>query len=163
MLARSARLMAFASVALLACAASASAQSYTRDALRIDHPYARPTPPGARTGGAYLTIENRGGTADRLIGVATPVAGAAEIHSMTMDGNVMRMRAVGAVDIPPHAITALKPGGYHVMLLDLKRPLAAGETVPLSLTFEKAGTIDVTARVEAATDRSAGNQPAPRR
>jgi copper(I)-binding protein len=67
---------------------------------------------------------------------------------MTMDGNVMKMRAVASVDIPPPPATALKPGGYHVMLLDLKEPLAAGQTVPLTLTFEKAGAVDVPARVE---------------
>jgi copper(I)-binding protein len=150
------------SIAVLAAAlasgsASAMAQNDARANLRIEHPYARPTPPGARTGGAYLTIENRG-QQDRLIRVATPAAGAAEIHSMTMEGNVMRMRAVAAVEIPSHATTALKPGGFHVMLMDLKQPLVAGGTLPLSLTFEKAGTIDVTARVEAPeSDRSARN------
>ena len=140
-------------------AGAAFAQSYTFENLRIDHPYARPTPPGARSGGAYFTIENRGGQADRLLRVTTTAAGSAEIHSMTMDGNVMKMRAVASVDIPPHAATALKPGGYHVMLLDLKQPLAAGQTVPLTLTFEKAGAVEVPARVEptsASDDRGTG-------
>ncbi len=146
------------SIALALDSASAAAQSSARDGLRIEHPYARPTPPGARTGGAYLTIDNRGNEPDRLLRVATPAAGAAEIHSMTMEGNVMRMRAVAAVEIPAHATTALKPGGYHVMLIDLKQPLVVGETLPLSLTFAKAGRIDVTARVEAAdSDSSARN------
>src|SRR5437868_13988738 len=140
-----ARAIATLAVTLALGAASAMAQNDARDNLRIEHPYARPTPPGARTGGAYLTIENRGSAADRLIRVATPAAGAAEVHSMTMQGNVMRMRAVTAVDVPAHATTALKPGGYHIMLLDLKRPLAPGESVPLTLTFEKAGAIEVTA------------------
>jgi copper(I)-binding protein len=136
------------SVALASGMTLAMAQTSARDGLRIEHPYARPTPPGARTGGAYLMIDNRGNEPDRLLRVATPAAGAAEIHSMTMEGNVMRMRAVAAVEIPAHATTALKPGGYHVMLMDLKQPLVAGETIPLSLTFAKAGRIDVTARVE---------------
>jgi copper(I)-binding protein len=136
------------SVVLALGTASATAQSSGRDSLRIEHPYALPTPPGARTGGAYLTIDNRGSEPDRLLRVATPAAGVAEIHSMTMEGNVMRMRAVAAVEIPAHATTALKPGGYHVMLMDLKQPLVAGETIPLSLTFAKAGRIDVTAHVE---------------
>ena len=146
-------------VAFSLVAGAAFAQSYTFENLRIDHPYARPTPPGARSGGAYFTIENRGGQADRLLRVTTTAAGTAEIHSMTMDGNVMKMRAVASVDIPPHAATALKPGGYHVMLLDLKQPLAAGQTVPLTLTFEKAGAVDVPARVEpmsASDDRGTG-------
>jgi len=136
-------------VALSLCAGVTSAQSYTFDNLRIDHPYVRPTPPGARTGGAYFEIENRGAQADRLLRVSTPAAGSAEIHSMSMDGNMMRMRAVSALDIPPHVTTALKPNGYHVMLLDLKRTLAVGDTVPLTLTFEKAGVVEVPARVEA--------------
>jgi len=77
---------------------------------------------------------------------------------MEMEGNVMRMRAVAAVEIPAHATTALKPGGYHVMLMDLKQPLVVGQTIPLSLTFAKAGRIDVTARVEPPeSDRSARN------
>ena len=135
-------------VAFSLCAGMALAQSYTFDNLRIDHPYVRPTPPGARAGGAYFEIENRGAQADRLLRVSTTAAGSAEIHSMSMDGNMMRMRAVTALEIPPHAITALKPNGYHVMLLDLKRSLAVGDTVPLTLTFEKAGVVEVPARVE---------------
>ena len=135
--------------ALLLGVGSASAEDYTLKNLHINHPYARPTPPGAKIGGVYFSIDNAGGESDRLVRVATPVARAAEIHSMSMDGNVMRMRAVAAMDIPPHATTALKPNGYHVMLLDLKRSLAVGDTVPLTLTFEKAGFVEVPARVEA--------------
>ena len=147
----------FAAIAVLACAALttvAYAQPYVLQNLRIEHPYARPTPPGARTGAAYFAIENRGRDGDRLIRVQTPFADAAEIHSMTMDGNMMQMRAVSALDIAPHATTTLKPGGYHLMLVDLKRPLAVGDMVPLSLTFEKAGTIAIAARVEAASTDS---------
>ena len=146
-------------IAFSVCAGIVNAQSYTSDHLRIDHPYARPTPPGARSGGAYFTIENSGAQADRLLRVTTTAASSAEIHSMTMDGNVMRMRAVESVEIPPHGTTALKPGAYHVMLLDLKQPLTVGETVPLTLTFEKAGVVNVPARVEAAGsagDRATG-------
>ena len=132
--------------ALLLGVGSASAEDYTLKNLRINHPYARPTPPGARIGGVYFAIDNLGGESDR---VATPVARAAEIHSMTMDGNLMQMRQIAALDIPAHSTATFKPGGYHVMLVDLKRPLAAGEMIPLSLTFEKAGTIEIAAVVEA--------------
>jgi hypothetical protein len=135
--------------ALLLGLGPASAENYTLKNLRINHPYARPTPPGARIGGAYFTIDNVGGGSDRLVRVETPIARAAEIHTMTMDGNVMRMRQIAALDIPAHSTAALKPGGYHLMLVDLKRPLAAGEVIPLSLTFEKAGTIEIAALVEA--------------
>ena len=136
-------------VALTLIAGLAHAQQYNLQQLRIEHPYARPTPPGARTGGAYFIVENKGGEPDRLVRVGTPVADAAEIHSMTMDGNMMRMRAVRALDIPARTTTTLKPGGYHVMLMDLKRPLAVGDSIPLTLTFERAGTIEINARVEA--------------
>ena len=135
--------------ALLLGVGSASAEDYTLKNLRINHPYARPTPPGARIGGVYFAIDNLGGESDRLVRVATPVARAAEIHSMTMDGNLMQMRQIAALDIPAHSTATFKPGGYHVMLVDLKRPLAAGEMIPLSLTFEKAGTIEIAAVVEA--------------
>jgi periplasmic copper chaperone A len=147
-----------ATIGLWLCASVVCAQSYTFNNLRIEHPYVRPTPPGARTGGAYFAIQNLGAQGDRLLQVATSVAGSAEIHSMTMDGNMMKMRAVTALDVPPHATTALKPNGYHVMLLELKRPLTAGETVPLTLSFEKAGVVEVTARVEAA---GSSIEPAP--
>jgi len=116
--------------------------------LRVGHPYARATPPGARAGGAFFTVENRGAQDDRLIAVASPVATAAELHTMAMDGTVMRMRALREIDIPAGAKVALKPGGFHVMLLDLKQPLAVGEEIPMTLTFERAGTINVTVNVE---------------
>ena len=134
------------------------AADYTLQDLRIAHPYARPTPPGARTGGAYFTVRNVGKAADRLTGVASPAARVVEIHSMTMDGTLMKMRPVAGIDIPPGGQVALGSGGYHVMLIDLVRPLAAGDKVPLTLTFERAGTVDVVADVEPAGARSAPAQ-----
>lgn len=142
-------------IALAVVAASANAHDYTLSALRIGHPSARPTPPGARTGGAYFTIENTGSQDDRLVRVASPAAASVELHSMTMAGNVMKMRALKSLDIPAGRKVALGAGGYHVMLIDLKRPLAAGDQVPITLTFEKAGTIDVLAQVEAPSAASA--------
>jgi len=117
--------------------------------LRIEHPYARPTPPGARSAAAYFTIRNVGNASDRLVSVASPVSKSAQVHSMTMDGNVMRMRALPSLDIPPDASITLAPGSYHVMLVGLSHPLAAGDKVTLTLTFEKAGKVDVSADVEA--------------
>ncbi len=134
---------------LLLAPSVAVARDYAIGELRIGHPYARPTPPGARTAGVYFTVANAGKDADRLVRVASPVARAADVHTMTMDGNVMRMRAIAALDIPAGKSVALAPGGYHVMLLDLGHPLAPGDSVPLTLTFEKAGTIRVEAQVEA--------------
>jgi periplasmic copper chaperone A len=130
-------------------AVPALAHDYALGNLRIEHPYARPTPPGARTGGAYFTIRNIGKDADRLLRVSSPVAQTVELHSMTMDGTLMKMRAVSALDIPPGSTVILGTGGYHVMLTGLRQPLAVGDKVPLTLTFEKAGGLDVSAYVEA--------------
>jgi len=139
-----------AAVAALAFAATAAlAHDYVIGNLRIDHPAARPTPPGARTASAYFTIQNTGKAADRLIRIASPAAASIELHSMTMDGNLMKMRAVAGIDIPAGGKVTLASGGYHVMLVDLARPLAIGDKVPLTLTFEKAGSIDVSIWVEA--------------
>lgn len=141
------RIPGIAAVAAIAVASSAWAGEYPR-ALDIEHPFARATPPGARSGGVFLTVKNNGDRTDRLLAVATPVAGSAELHQMVMDAGVMRMRAVGGVDVKPGDRLVLKPGGYHVMLADLKRPLQANDTFPLTLRFEKAGSIDVSVVVE---------------
>jgi copper(I)-binding protein len=142
-------------LALFAAAAPLAAKDYVQRTMRVEHPSARPTPPGARTGGVYFTLHNAGGEPDRLVRVASPVADSAELHVMTMDGNVMRMRAVPAIDVPAGARVALGSGGYHVMLVGLHRPLVAGASVPLTLTFERAGSIEVTADVEPAAAATA--------
>jgi len=135
----------------IACTSVAIAHDYTLQRLRIDHPFARATPPGARSGGIYMTIENSGAAADRLVRVASPAAASVELHSMTMDGNVMRMRAIAGLDIAPGATVTLGSAGYHVMLVGLVRPLVVGDGIPVTLTFERAGAVDVTALVEAMT------------
>jgi copper(I)-binding protein len=117
--------------------------------LTIDHPYARATPPGARVGGAYMIVQNAGAKSDRLVRVTSPVAGAVELHTATVEGNLMKMRETSSLEVPAGGRLTLQPGGYHMMLVDLKRPLAVGDKVPMTLTFEKAGTIDVVVRVEA--------------
>ncbi|MEC4719076.1 copper chaperone PCu(A)C [Noviherbaspirillum sp. CPCC 100848] len=125
------------------------AHEYTVKELQIGHPYARPTIAHQPSGAAYLSIENRGGTADKLIGVATPAAKSAEIHTMSMDGNVMRMREAGEISLPSGAKVEMKPGnGYHIMLMGLSRPLKAGDKIPLTLSFEKAGKAEVSVVVE---------------
>jgi len=146
-------------VVLPLVAGLAAGHDFVLKDLRVGNPYARATPPGARAGGAFLTVENRGGQDDRLIGVASPVAAAAELHTMTMEGTVMRMRAVRAIDVPAGAKVALQPGGLHVMLLDLKQPLAVGERIPLTLTFERAGTLEVTVNVESMVPAAAPARP----
>jgi hypothetical protein len=133
---------------VLAATGMASAHDYRVGALLIDHPFARATPPGARFGGVYLSIENKGPQADRLLRVSTPAAGTAELHQMVMDAGVMRMRTVTGLEVKPGDRVMLQPGGYHVMLGDLKRPLHEGDRFPLTLAFERAGSIEVNVEVE---------------
>jgi periplasmic copper chaperone A len=128
---------------------AALAHQYQLKSLSIDHPFARATPPGAKSGGAYFVVENASLIPDKLIGVASPAAGSAEMHQMAMEGGVMKMRAVPVLEIPPRGKLELKPGGYHLMLLDLKQPMRAGDKVPLTLTFQNAGSIVVSVEVEA--------------
>jgi copper(I)-binding protein len=132
----------------------AHAHEYKVGELQIGHPYTRSTPPGAVTAAAYLSVENKGRTADRLLRAASPVAGLVELHSMSMDGNIMRMRAVPTVEVAPGAAVKFAPGSLHVMLQDLKRPLKKGERIPLTLTFAHAGEVKVELAVE---DAAAGS------
>ena len=126
----------------------ADAHEYKLKALHIDHPLARATPPGARAADAFLSVENKGATPDRLIAASSPVAEIVEVHETTMDGGVMRMRAIPGIDINARSKVDLKPGGYHIMLMELKQPLKVGDRFPLTLTFEKAGKIEVLVWVE---------------
>jgi len=137
--------------ALALVAGAALAQSYAVKDLVIEHPYARATPPGAKAGGAFLTIRNKGSTADRLVDASTPAAKFVEIHEMWMDAGVMKMRAIPGIDIKPGAKAELKPGGFHIMLLDLKQPLQSGDRIPMTLVFEKAGKVEVSVAVEGMT------------
>jgi periplasmic copper chaperone A len=127
------------------CLAAAGAAAQTGD-LQVTNAWARATPGGAQTAGAYVTILSP--TGDRLAGAATPAAQKAELHSMTMDGNVMKMRQVDGIDLPAGQAVTLKPGGYHIMLTGLAQPLAEGQTFPLTLTFDKAGAREVTVTVQ---------------
>ncbi|MDB5775122.1 MAG: rane protein [Herbaspirillum sp.] len=129
--------------------ASASAKDYKAGAIVIDHPYARATVPGQPSAGAYIGIENTGKQADTLMSISTAVAKSAEIHTMSMDGNIMRMREVGSIDIKPSEKIAMTPGaGPHIMLIGLSKPLKAGDTFPMTLKFKKAGKIEVSVLVE---------------
>jgi copper(I)-binding protein len=153
------RFLAAAWLVLPGLPVPAFATDYPLHDLRIEHPYARPTPPGARTGGAYFTIRNDGRNDERLVRVSSPAAKSAEVHQTTMDGNVMRMRAVASLDIPAGGSVTLEPGSYHVMLVDLAHPLSVGDKVPLTLTFQNAGTIDVVAVVEPGAPRARAHKP----
>ena len=130
-------------VALMAATAPAFAHEFKAGGLVIKHPWARETAAGQTAGGGFLTVLNGEGAADRLVGATSP-AGTIQIHSMTMDGGVMRMRAVSdGVAVPANGTLELKPGGYHLMFTDLKAPLRKGEKVPAELEFQKAGKVKV--------------------
>ena len=131
--------------AMLGCAVLATFSgtpfAKSKGELEIEKPWARATTPGAAIGGGYLVIRNKGAAADRLVGVSSPASARVEIHEMTMEKDVMRMREVKGVDVPAKKSVELKPGGYHLMLIELKAPLKPGEKVPVTLRFEKAGEV----------------------
>jgi copper(I)-binding protein len=116
--------------------------------VQVEHPWARPS--AGQTGAVYMTIANTGPIDDRLVSAATPVADQAQLHTEINDKGIMKMRPVSAIDVKPRGQTMLKPGGLHVMLVGLKQPLKVGESFPLTLTFEKAGKLDITVTVEKA-------------
>ncbi len=115
-------------------------------AIRAEQAWARATAPQQKVGGAYVTLISPDD--DLLVGVSSPVAGRAEVHEMRMDGNVMRMREVeGGLALPAGKVVALAPGGYHIMLMDLKQPLVAGQVIPMQLRFRSAPPLDLQVRV----------------
>jgi copper(I)-binding protein len=118
--------------------------------IAVGHSYARATVPGQPSAGAYLSIENKGKEADTLKSISTPVAKTAEVHTMKMDGDVMKMREAGNIDIKPSEKISMQPGGgYHVMLMGLNKPLKNGDHFPMTLTFAKAGKVEIDVTVEA--------------
>jgi copper(I)-binding protein len=138
-------------VALLACllAAPAQAQEVKAGDLVISQAWSRATPGGAKIAGGYLTIENKGTAPDRLISGAGDVAGRVEIHEMAMNNGVMTMRPLDkGLAIEPGKTVKLAPGGFHLMLMDLKNPLKQGDKVPLVLVFEKAGKVNLSLDVQ---------------
>ena len=130
-------------------AAVAHAHEYKLGAITIGHPYARATAPGQPAGGGYLSFDNKG-AADRLLSVSAAVSSSVELHSMSMEGDVMRMRQIDGIDVPANKRVELKPGGLHIMFVGLKAPLKAGDKFPATLKFEKAGEVTVEVHVEAA-------------
>jgi periplasmic copper chaperone A len=130
-------------------ASIAHAHDYKIGSLSIHHPWTKEPPPGAPVAGGYMSINNTGTQADRLLSVSGPFAGTFEIHEMKMDGEVMKMAELpNGLEIPSGMKVSLAPGGYHLMFIGLKQPLKVGETVMATLVFEKAGSIDVEFKVE---------------
>lgn len=126
------------SAALIATfAATAWAQTAP---VKVDAAWARASVPGQTGTGAFMKLTAKDGA--KLVGASSPAAGVTEVHEMKMEGDVMKMRAVPALDLPAGKTVELKPGGFHVMLLDLKAPLAVNTVVPLTLTFRDAKGVE---------------------
>ena len=139
-------------LALSAFAGAALAHGYKAGDLAIQHPWSRETAAGQAVGGGYMKIANSGTAEDRLLSAVTPVAAEVQLHTMTMDGGVMRMRQVqGGIAIPAKGTLELKPGSYHVMFMGLKLPLKQGERFPVTLIFQRAGKITVQFAVQPVT------------
>jgi len=117
--------------------------------VSVEHPWSRATPPGARIGVGFMQLRNSGSAAERVVGASSPVSGRVEMHVTTREGDVMKMRQVESFEIPARGSFELKPGGAHLMLMDLQRPLKQGEKVPLTLRLEKGGELNVVLTVEA--------------
>lgn len=130
-------------------------------AVSVSAPWVRATAPEQRATGAFMTLQAPAG--GRLVAVRSPVAGVVEIHEMTMAGDTMRMRAIEGLELPAGRAVELRPGGHHIMLMDLKRAIRAGETVPLTLVFERAGartTLDITAAAQPLNAQPPAAKPA---
>jgi copper(I)-binding protein len=146
------------SVFFVACLLIANGAIGQTGQLEIKTPWARATPGHAETGAAYVTIVSP--TTDRLTAVSSPVAKKVELHTMSMEGGVMRMRPLAAIDIPAGQTVTLSPGGTHIMLLGLTQPLRQGQSFPLTLSFEHAGPRQVTVAIEKAGAMGPGGQAA---
>jgi copper(I)-binding protein len=118
--------------------------------VAIENPWGRATPPGASVAGGYMLIRNTGAAADRLVAASSPAAGKVELHVTAMENNVMKMREVAAYDVPAKGSFELKPGGAHLMFLQLKQPFKEGDKVPVTLKFEKAGEVKAEFQIGAA-------------
>jgi copper(I)-binding protein len=137
----------FAGIAL-GLSVSTQAQEAKVGAIKVEHAYTRATVPGQQVAGGFMKIENKGGV-DLLVSASSPVAGEVQLHEMAMEGNVMKMRQVKDIPVPAGGAVELKPGGMHLMFMNIKAPLTAGETVPVKLKFAKAGEVEVKMPVNA--------------
>lgn len=135
-------LTAFICSALLAVS-QASADEMKNNGLMVEDSWARASAGPAKAGAAYLTIANMGHEADRLVAVKSNLAKRTEVHTHLMEDGMMKMRHVEAVEVSPGTPTIFQPGGLHVMFMGLKKPFIEGETLPLTLVFEKAGEVDI--------------------
>ena len=151
------RVIALASAVCLAVISSVYAQ--TNPPIVISHAWARATPASAANGAVYLTITNHGTADDRLTGASTAVASKAQMHVTLNENGVMKMRPLADVPIKAGGSAQFKPDGMHIMLLGLKHPLKAGDTFPLTLTFDKAGAVEIMVKVQKPGAAAPGSMP----
>ncbi|MEW5962316.1 MAG: copper chaperone PCu(A)C [Pseudomonadota bacterium] len=144
--------------ATLITATASLAGDYKAGDLKIGEPWTRVTPPGAAVAGGFMTITNTGKEADRLLGGSATISKRLEVHEMTMDGGIMKMRELAkGLEIKPGETVELKPGSFHVMFIELTTPPAIGTPVKGQLKFEKAGTVDVEYKVAPLGAKSASD------
>jgi len=132
-------------LSLLSLLLALSVPVFAADAakIKVEKAWAWESPPTVTNGAAYMTVVNTGKETDRIVGASGDVSGIVELHTHLMEGGMMKMRPVEAIEVRPGEPTVLRPGGLHIMLIELKKPLIAGQTFPLRLHFEKAGEIPV--------------------
>ncbi|MDF0581656.1 copper chaperone PCu(A)C [Bradyrhizobium yuanmingense] len=152
------KLSLLAAAMMLGTSAAVAAEDVKAGDLVVSQAWSRATPGGAKVAGGYLTIENKGNAADRLVSVSADIAGKAEIHEMAMDNGVMKMRALDkGLAIEPGKTVKLAPGGNHLMLQELKGPFKRGDRVPVTLQFEKAGKVTVALDVQGVGAQAPGD------
>lgn len=141
------RLFVFAAIGLLAAIAALTpaiaAEYRAGEDLVVVDPWTRATASAGGTGAGYMTLINDGEQADRLVAARSPAAAVVELHTHSMDGGVMRMRPVEAIDVPAGGTVALQPGGLHIMFIDTAEPFRPGSPVPLTVEFERAGEVEL--------------------
>jgi copper(I)-binding protein len=132
-----------AALALTACGAAS-----TGPQIRVEDAWARPVPSAGGNGAVFMRLVNAGNAPDQLVGAESPAAGTVEVHQTTMEEGVMKMEHIPGLEIPAGGETVLEPGGYHVMLIGVSQALSPGDSLPLTLRFEKSGemTMDVEVR-----------------
>ena len=135
-------------LALLLFTSLVFAHSSEKGEIQVRHPWSRATPPGAKVGVGYMEIRNNGRQPDRLLSASTPLAKKVEMHVTERDGEVLKMRQVKSFEIPARERYELRPGGAHLMLVDITRPLQKGERIALTLRFERAGELEVQLEVQ---------------
>ncbi|MGF1733910.1 copper chaperone PCu(A)C [Photobacterium satsumensis] len=136
---------------LFALTSAAYAHDFKAGDLHIDHPWSKQVPPTSQVAAAFFNVMNHSDSSDELISASSPIAEKTELHAHMHEDGMMKMREVEKIDIPAHDSQALKPGGYHIMLFNLKEVPQLGDSFPVTLNFKHAGAVEVEVKVEEAT------------